>query len=269
MKGKVYLVGAGPGDPGLLTLKGRRVLEACDCVIYDHLVNPALLDFAPRSAERLYVGKRAGQHHLPQEQINRLLVSRACAGCQVARLKGGDPFLFGRGGEEAAALSEAGVPWEVIPGVTSALAVPAYAGIPVTHRGLASSLAVVTAHEEASREGSRIDWPKLATAADTLVILMCSRNVAEITARLIEHGRSPQTPAAIIEWGTYERQRVELGVLQDIADRAGAHRLGPPALLVVGPVVSLAEKLWWFGDRPQTDDGRLEEFAILCGTHVD
>lgn len=243
MAGKVYLVGAGPGDPGLLTLKGRQVLESCDCVIYDHLVNPALLDFAPRFAERIYAGKQAGRHYVPQEQINRLLVDRAGAGRVVARLKGGDPFLFGRGGEEAQALAAAAVPWEVVPGVSSALAVPAYAGIPVTHRGLASSMAIVTAHEQAGCKSSRLQWDKLATGVDTLVFLMCFRALEEIAAKLLEHGQPASTPAAFVQWGTYEHQQVEIGVLSDIAARVRNRNLGPPAILIVGEVVSLAEKL--------------------------
>ncbi len=246
MTGKVYLVGAGPGDPGLLTLKGRQVLEASDCVIYDHLVNPVLLDFAPGYAERIYVGKCPERHYVPQQEISQLMIARARAGRVVARLKGGDPFLFGRGGEEAEALAGAGVPWEVIPGVTSALAVPAYAGIPLTHRDLSSSVAIVTAHEQAGREGSRIEWEKLATAVDTLVFLMCFRNLAELTAKLIEYGRPAATPAAFLQWGTYEHQQVKLGTLGDIAERVRRCGLGSPAVLIVGPVVQLAEKLQWF-----------------------
>lgn len=246
MTGKVYLVGAGPGDPGLLTLKGREALEAADSVVYDRLVNPALLDFAPPFAERICVGKSAGKHYPRQEAINDLLVAHARAGEVVVRLKGGDPFLFGRGGEEAEALAEAGIPWEVVPGVSSALAVPAYAGIPVTHRNLASSFLVATAHEKEGRPRSRIKWEKIATAADTLVFLMGCARLPEITSLLMEHGRTADTPAAVIEWGTYQEQRVELGTLENIAQRAKAAGLGPPSVLVVGAVVSLAEKLRWF-----------------------
>jgi uroporphyrinogen III methyltransferase/synthase len=243
MTGTVYLVGAGPGDPGLLTLRGRELLESCDAVVYDDLVNPVLLEFAPRSAERIPVGKRAGLLCLSQDFINGLLIDRAQSGMIVVRLKGGDPFLFGRGGEEAEALNAAGVPWEVVPGVSSALAVPAAAGIPVTHRRLASSVAIVTAHEHPGKSESRLRWEHLAKGADTLVFLMGFTNLEETAARLIDYGRPPDTPAAVIQWGTYSHQRVATGTLDDIARRVQEADLGPPAVLVVGEVVALAEQL--------------------------
>lgn len=243
MSGKVYLVGAGPGDPGLLTVRGRDLLETCDCVVYDDLVNPVLLDYAPRHAERIPVGKRAGLPCCSQDFINRLLIDRAQSGMQVVRLKGGDPFLFGRGGEEAEALVNEGVAWEVVPGVSSALAVPAAAGIPVTHRRLSSSLCVITAHEHPGKSESRLRWEHLAKGADTLVFLMGFRNLEDTTAQLIAHGRNAGTPAAVIQWGTYEHQRVEIGTLESIARQVREAKLGSPAILVVGEVVSLAGRL--------------------------
>jgi uroporphyrinogen III methyltransferase/synthase len=241
--GKVYLVGAGPGDPGLLTLKGRQALEESECVVYDRLVNPALLDFAPSGVERIFVGKHCGDAAMAQTEIHNLLISRARAGRVVVRLKGGDPFLFGRGGEEAEALLEAGVAWEVIPGVSSALAVPACAGIPVTHRDLASSLTVVTGHECEGRDASRMRWDKLAGGADTLVFLMCFRNLENITFQLMEHGRTPETPAAAIQWGTCPQQRVLIGNLESISRQVREEGLGPPMVLVVGEVASPARRL--------------------------
>ncbi|MGB6895656.1 MAG: uroporphyrinogen-III C-methyltransferase [Dehalococcoidia bacterium] len=248
--GKVWLVGAGPGDPGLLTLAGAACLARAEVVLYDRLVHPRLLDLAPAGAERIYVGKQAGGHTLTQDEINALLVARACEGKRVVRLKGGDPYVFGRGGEEAEALVAAGVPFEVVPGVTSAVAAPAYAGIPVTHRGLASSVAVVTGHEDAAKEESSIDWARLATGVDTLVLLMGVANLPDIAEQLVRHGRPPETPAAVIEWGTLPRQRTVSGTLGDIARRAAEAGLQPPAVTVVGEVAGLRETLRWFDNRP-------------------
>ncbi len=199
--GKVYLVGAGPGDPRLLTVRGLELLRSAQVIVYDQLVNPALLDEAAPTAIKIFVGKRAGRHCIAQEEINGVLISYARAGHEVVRLKGGDPFVFGRGGEEAEALSEARISFEIVPGVSSAVAVPAYAGIPVTHRKFASSFAVVTGHE-ARKPNSSLDWAKLATAVDTLVILMGLSNLPIIVEKLIAYGRSPQTPVALIGSGT-------------------------------------------------------------------
>jgi len=248
--GKVWLVGAGPGDPGLLTLAGAACLARAEVVVYDRLVHPRLLDLAPAGAERIYAGKQTGGHTLTQDEINALLVARAREGKRVVRLKGGDPYVFGRGGEEAEALAAAGVPFEVVPGVTSAVAAPAYAGIPVTHRGLASSVAVVTGHEDAAKEESSIDWGKLATGVDTLVLLMGLANLPDIAEQLVRHGRPPETPAAVIEWGTLPRQRTVSGTLGDIARRAAEAGLQPPAVTVVGEVARLRETLRWFDNRP-------------------
>jgi len=248
--GKVWLVGAGPGDPGLLTLAGAACLARAEVVVYDRLVHPRLLGLAPAGAERIYVGKQAGGHTLTQDEINALLVARTCEGKRVVRLKGGDPYVFGRGGEEAEALAAAGVPFEVVPGVTSAVAAPAYAGIPVTHRGLASSVAVVTGHEDAAKEESSIDWARLATGVDTLVLLMGLANLPDIAEQLVRHGRPPETPAAVIEWGTLPRQRTVSGTLEDIARRAAEAGVEPPAVTVVGEVTRLRETLRWFDNRP-------------------
>lgn len=241
--GKVYLVGAGPGDPGLLTVRGLELLRKAEVVIYDRLVNPILLEELPSEAIRIFAGKLTGSHHLPQEEINKLLVSHARRGKQVIRLKGGDPFVFGRGGEEAQALAEAGIPFEVVPGVSSAVAVPAYAGIPLTHRRLSSSFAVITGHECYKAESS-IDWGRLATAVDTLVVLMGIKNLSKIVAELLAHGRSPETPVALIRWGTTEEQETIAGTLADIHDKAKT--LHAPVVIVIGEVANLTHKLHWF-----------------------
>jgi uroporphyrin-III C-methyltransferase len=244
--GKVYLVGAGPGDPGLLTVHGLELLRKASVVVYDQLVNPALLEEAGAEAIKIFVGKKAGRHCIVQEEINQVLIAYARAGHQVVRLKGGDPFVFGRGGEEAEALAEADIPIEVVPGVSSAVAVPAYAGIPLTHRNYASSFAVVTGHE-ARKPNSPVDWGKLATAADTLVILMGLSNLSIVVNKLIANGRSPHTPAAVICSGTTDEQESVVGTLANIVEKSAL--LEAPALIVVGDVVSLADKLQWFIPR--------------------
>lgn len=257
--GRVYLVGAGPGDPGLMTVRGIEVLRRARVVVYDRLVNPALLDEAPPRALRVFAGKHAGAHCLPQARINALLVEHARAGGLVVRLKGGDPFVFGRGGEEALALAEAGIPFEIVPGVSAAVAVPAYTGIPVTHRGLGSSFAVVTGHEDPDKGAESVDWARLATAVDTLVVLMGLRSLPRIAATLMAHGRVPETPVALIRWGTTEAQETVTGTLGDIVVRAQHAGLAPPVLAVIGPVVGLRDRLDWFGAR-----GGLRE-AVLAG----
>lgn len=244
-------MGAGPGDLGLFTLKGRDCLAGAEVVVYDYLANPELLVFAPEQAERLYAGKQAGRHALTQEEINRLLVDYATQGKTVVRLKGGDPFLFGRGGEEAEALRAAGIAYEIVPGVTSAIAVPAYAGIPVTHRGLASSLTIATGHEDPTKPESDLDWSALA-AADTLVLLMGVGNLPKVVARLRAAGRSAETPIALIRWGTRPEQEVVTGRLGTIEAVLAARLrpLHPPAIIVVGDVVALRERLRWFDRDP-------------------
>lgn len=243
--GKVFLVGAGPGDPGLLTVRAVEVLRAADVVIYDRLVNKAILELAPKTAEKIYVGKRAGKHVLPQEKINELLVNTALDGKIAVRLKGGDPFLFGRGGEEAEALAEKHVDFEVVPGVTSAIAAPAYAGIPLTHRDYASSVAIVTGHR-VENTGKIIKWSKLASAVDTIVILMGVEPLESTAAKLMEGGLDPDTPVAIIEQGTSKKQRSLIGKLGTIAKEAKKRNVKAPAVIVIGKVVTLGEKLSWF-----------------------
>jgi uroporphyrinogen III methyltransferase / synthase len=251
--GRVYLVGAGPGDPGLMTVRGLEALRRARVVVHDRLVNPMLLDEAPRGALRIFAGKRAGAHCLSQAQINALLVEQARRGRVVVRLKGGDPFVFGRGGEEALALAAAGVPFEIVPGVSAAVAVPAYAGIPVTHRGLASSFAVVTGHEDSGKGSPGVDWARLATSVDTIVVLMGARSMPRIAAKLMAHGRPPDTPVALIRWGTTEAQETVVGPLADIVARAAAAGLTPPVLAVIGPVVSLRERLEWLAPPGRRD----------------
>lgn len=241
--GTVYLVGAGPGDPGLMTVRGLQLLRAAQIVVYDQLVNPALLAEASSDAQLIFVGKQAGRHSIAQNEINEVLVNYAMQGYQVVRLKGGDPFVFGRGGEEAEVLAAAGVPFEIVPGVSSALAAPAYAGIPLTHRRFASSFAVVTGHE-ATKAKSSVDWAKLATAVDTLVILMGLHNLRSIVAKLLEQGRPAGTPVAVIHQGTTADQQSVVGTLADIAEKSAG--LKAPALIVVGEVVQLSSSLNWF-----------------------
>lgn len=252
--GKVFLVGAGPGDPGLLTVRGLELLRSAPVIVYDHLVNPALLEETATESVKIYVGKRAGQHYVAQEEINTVLIAHARRGQDVVRLKGGDPFVFGRGGEEAEALVEAGISFEIVPGVSSAVAVPAYAGVPLTHRKLASSFAVVTGHE-ARKPNSAVDWAKLATGVDTLVVLMGLSNLSIIVKKLIENGRAPETPAAVIRSGTTKEQESIVGTLADIVEKSAGIR--PPALIIVGDVISLSDKLSWFMpmlEQPRYDD---------------
>jgi uroporphyrin-III C-methyltransferase len=244
--GFVSLIGAGPGDPELITVKGLRRLRAAEVVIYDALANEGLLQECHVDAELIYAGKRAGQHHRTQEEINALLIAKARAGRLVARLKGGDPFVFGRGGEEAAALAEAGIAWEVVPGVSSAIAAPAYAGIPVTDRGAASSFTVITGHEDPQRPASRINWQVLAQSSDTLIVLMGLTRLASIAEQLIAHGRAPETPAAVIRQGSTPDQETVVGTLATIAEDVARAELGAPATLVVGEVVRLRQRLSWF-----------------------
>lgn len=254
MRGKVYLVGAGPGDPELITVRGLNVLRQATVVLYDRLVHPQLLQEAPTTAHQLYVGKEEHLHCVPQGQINQLLVAYAQRGECVVRLKGGDPFVFGRGGEEAEALAAAGVPFEIVPGVSSAIAAPAYAGIPMTHRRYASSFAVITGHEESGREATSgattHDWAKLATAVDTLVVLMGLKTLPHIVAQLLLHGRAPETPVALIRWGTRSKQETLMGTLRDIVHKATESTFSSPAVTIIGDVVTLRDRLRWFDKIP-------------------
>ncbi len=249
LTGKVYLVGAGPGDPGLMTVRGLELLRRADVLVYDQLVNPALLEEARSTAVRIYVGKKAGCHCIAQEEINEVLIRYGRQGYEVVRLKGGDPFVFGRGGEEAEALADADIPFVVVPGVSSAIAAPAYAGIPLTHRKFASSFAVVTGHE-ARKTQSSVDWKKLATAVDTLVILMGLHNLPAIVAKLTAYGRSPETPVALVRWGTTPEQQTVIGTLADIIEKSAL--LKAPVLIIVGDVVNLRHKLDWFANAMES-----------------
>jgi uroporphyrinogen III methyltransferase/synthase len=243
-KPRVFLVGAGPGDAGLVTIKGVECLRRADVVVYDRLVAPALLDYAPPHAEKIYVGKASGDHTMPQSEINALIIERARAGKIVVRLKGGDPFVFGRGGEEALALAHAGIPFEIVPGISSAIAAPAYAGIPVTHRGIAASFIVATGHREDTSHVSRFTFHD----ADTLIFLMSVENLERIVTSLIASGRDATTPAALVRWATTPQQQTIVGTLENIVERA--RDVKPPAVLIVGDVVNLREQLQWFEKRP-------------------
>jgi len=248
--GKIFLVGAGPGDPGLLTIKARQILEQADVVIYDRLVSREIMRYAPQGAELIYAGKAAGGPALAQESINALLVAKALAGKLVVRLKGGDPFIFGRGAEEALYIQEQGCDFEVVPGVPSATSVPACAGIPLTHRDLASSFAVITGHEQPGKDHSSINWQSLARGVDTLVVLMGVATLVEILEQLIANGKPPETPAALVGCGTLPGQRVISATVGTLAAQARAAGLAPPAILVVGPVVSLQPRLNWAARLP-------------------
>jgi uroporphyrinogen III methyltransferase/synthase len=244
--GKVYLVGAGPGDPSLITVKGLACLKEADVVIYDRLVDESILSEARPEAEKIYVGKASNHHTLEQKMINHLLIQKAREGKVVVRLKGGDPFVLGRGGEEAQALAESDIPFEVVPGVSSAVAVPAYAGIPVTHRGVASSFTVVTGHKASEKGEPHIAWDKLSTGQNTLVILMGIGNLTYVVDQLIKNNKPPSTPVAVVTEGTTPRQRCVVGTLQDIVEKVKSENLKPPSVVVVGDVVQLQKYLRWF-----------------------
>jgi len=249
-KGIVYLVGAGPGDIGLLTVKGLRCLQKAEVVIYDFHLNAQILNYIDRKAELIYAGKRGGHHTMTQDEINRVIVEKAKEGKVVCRLKGGDPFVFGRGGEEAQELAKGDIPFEIVPGVSSSIAAPAYAGIPLTHRLYSSSFAVIPGYEDTTKEESAIKWAKLATGVGTLVFLMAVKNIDELTQKLIEHGRSPDTPVAVIRWGTRPDQRTLVSTLKDIAALVREKDIKPPAVTVIGDVVNLRKELNWYETKP-------------------
>jgi uroporphyrinogen III methyltransferase/synthase len=250
VSGRVHLVGAGPGDPGLLTARALELLARADVVLHDRLIPPGALGGVRPDAEVRYVGKEGGGPAVPQEETTRLLVERARAGAEVVRLKGGDPYVFGRGGEEAEALREAGIPFEVVPGITAGIAAPAYAGIPVTHRDRASAVAFVTGHEDPDKPGSALDWEALAAFPGTLVFYMGVGRLPEIAERLCAAGRPAGEPAAVVERGTLPGQRTVLATLSTVAEAAAAAGVRPPSVTVVGPVAALREELGWFEDRP-------------------
>ncbi|GAB5046564.1 uroporphyrinogen-III C-methyltransferase [Thermodesulfovibrio sp. TK110] len=249
-KGKVYLVGAGPGDAGLITLKGIRAIQQADCIVYDFHINPRLLTYARKDAEFIYAGKRGGHHEMTQDEINTVLVEKAKEGKTVCRLKGGDPFVFGRGGEEVEVLVEKGIDFEIVPGISSVIAVPAYAGIPVTHRRVASAFTVITGNEDLSKQQRIFTHIRASNQAETMIFLMCVKNLDTITNKLIDEGLSPQTPSAIIRWGTRPEQKVITGTISEIALLAKEHKISPPAILVIGDVVRLREKLKWYEKKP-------------------
>ncbi|MGI6549009.1 MAG: uroporphyrinogen-III C-methyltransferase [Syntrophomonadales bacterium] len=248
--GKVYLVGAGPGDPGLLTVKAQDLIKKAEVIVYDRLVGAKIVSQRPQQAELIYVGKESSRHALPQEEINRLLVAKAREGKMVVRLKGGDPFLFGRGGEEAEYLKRSGVEFEIVPGVTSAIAAPAYAGIPVTHRDFTSTLTIITGHERPDKQESRVPWDQIAAGTGTLVFLMGVENLPFITEKLLQGGRSPETPVALVRWGTLPSQEVLEGTLENIVQKVRAVGFQPPAVIVVGEVARLRDELRWFDSQP-------------------
>ncbi|MFC1474420.1 uroporphyrinogen-III C-methyltransferase [bacterium] len=249
-KGKVIILGAGPGDPGLITVRGKQAVESAEVLVYDYLANPLLLDSAPSGAERIYVGKKGAKHTMEQENINKLLADKAMEGKLVVRLKGGDPYIFGRGSEEAAHLREQGVDFEVIPGLPAALGASAYSGIPLTDRRHTSTLTFVTGHEDPTKPESSIDWAHLASNKGTIVFYMGVKNLPNIASNLIENGKPADTPVGIVEWATMPHQRVVRGTLSDIADIAAENKIHPPALIIVGGVNTLADKLDWFQRRP-------------------
>ncbi len=249
-KGIVYLVGAGPGDAGLLTLRGGELLGRADVVVYDALVNPELLRLAPKSAEIIFGGKRAGKHVIPQDELNRLLIEKARAGKTVVRLKGGDPYVFGRGAEEAEQLADAGIAFEVVPGVSSFVAVPNYAGAPLTHRDFCSRITLMTGHEDPSKEPSSVDWAQLAKTPGTKVVMMGTARIGQIAQTLIGHGADAATPVAMIRWGTTGQQQSIEGTLATIAESAAKAKIEPPTVAVIGEVVKLRPKLNWFERRP-------------------
>ena len=247
---KVYLIGAGPGDPGLLTIKGKDILEKADVVVYDYLANDTLLGYARPDAERIYVGKVAGNHALPQDGINKLIIEKAKEGKIVARLKGGDPYIFGRGGEEAEELLDAGVPFEEVPGISSTIAGPAYAGIPLTHRSFSSSVTLITGHENPDKPGSVHNWKALAASANTLVFVMGMKNLPDIARNLIEAGLSPDTPAALVHWGTTAKHRSLASTLGTLHEEGVRQGFTNPSVIIVGKVVTLRDRLNWFEQKP-------------------
>ncbi|HTL18363.1 MAG TPA: uroporphyrinogen-III C-methyltransferase [Patescibacteria group bacterium] len=248
--GSVYLVGAGPGDAGLLTLRGAELLSRAEVVVYDALVNPELLRLVPKTTEIIYGGKRAREHAIAQKDLNQLLISKAREGKTVVRLKGGDPYVFGRGGEEAEQLADANIPFEVVPGVSSFVAVPNYAGVPLTHRDFSSRLTLITGHADPALEASSIDWPQVARTPGTKVIMMGTERIGEIAQILVAQGMPASTPVAMVRWGTTGQQHSVAGTLADIAEVAEKAKISPPTVAVIGEVVKLRQKLNWFERRP-------------------
>ncbi|UPG65750.1 uroporphyrinogen-III C-methyltransferase [Metabacillus endolithicus] len=248
--GKVYLVGAGPGDQELITVKGMKAIKKADVILYDRLVNPRLLEYAPPTCELLYCGKLPTRHFMRQHEINATLVEKALAGLTVVRLKGGDPSVFGRVGEEAEVLAEQNVPYEIVPGITSGIAAPLYAGIPVTHRDYAGSFAVVTAHDKSNEGKPNIDWEGLARGVQTIAFYMGISNLEHICENLVLHGKSPDTPVIIIRWGTWSRQQSVVGTLSTIVEKVREEKIQNPAITLVGDIVETRDKVKWFENQP-------------------
>lgn len=244
--GKVYIVGAGPGDPELLCIKAYKIIERADVIIYDRLVSDAIIQLIPKKTDKIFVGKKPCSHHHQQNHINKVLIKEARNGKTVVRLKGGDPFLFGRGGEEALMLRRAGIEFEIIPGISSALAVPTYAGIPLTHRGYSSSLTIITGHEDPTKSRNFINWGKIGNITGTIVVLMGINRLKKIVKYLLNAGKNSKTPIAIIEHGTTIHQREIIGTIGDIIKRAGEHDVRTPAIIVIGDVVKLQKEIAWY-----------------------
>ncbi len=250
MDSTVFLIGAGPGDPGLLTVKGKECLENANVVVYDRLMDDSLLNLVPANCEKIFVGKSRGRQAYTQDEINQILVDRGSKDRIVVRLKGGDPFVFGRGGEEAISLREAGINFEIVPGITSSIAAAAYAGIPVTHRGIATNFTVISGSEDPTKPNSMVPWDVLAKTQGTLVVLMGWASLPKIIEVLTENGRSPETPVALIQWGTWTKQKTVFGKLYEICDLAKQNKLGSPVVAVIGDVVNLREHIKWFDSKP-------------------
>jgi uroporphyrinogen III methyltransferase/synthase len=246
----VYLVGAGPGDPGLITIRGKQLLERAEVIIYDYLASRKLLKYVPRDAEFIYAGKKGGSKHThTQAEINQMLIDRALSGRMVVRLKGGDPFIFGRGGEEIEELVAAGIPFEVVPGGTSATAAATYAGIPITHRQYTATVAFVTGHEDPTKKESNVAWDKIATGVGTIVVYMGIKNLASITEKVIKYGRDPKTPVAVVRWASTSEQQTVVGTLENIAEVVRVNNIKPPSLVIIGEVVNLRDTINWYEKR--------------------
>lgn len=279
MENTVFLVGAGPGDPGLLTVKGKECLLVADVVVYDRLMDDSLLDIAPEHCERIFVGKSRGRQAFTQEEINSILVDRGLNHNVVVRLKGGDPFVFGRGGEEAIALRDASVKFQVVPGITSAIAAAAYAGIPVTHRGIATNFTVISGSEDPAKSASMVPWEILGKTQGTLVVLMGWASLPQIIEVLIKNGRTEETPIALVQWGTWTKQKTVTGQLKNIVAKAGEHNLGSPVVAVIGNVVNLRSDIEWFDSKPlfgkkilvtrsRTQSSKLKTYLFELGADV-
>lgn len=267
--GKVYLVGAGPGDPGLVTLRAKELIDTADVLVYDNLVNRQLLEWAKTDCEKIYVGKESGRHAVEQDEIESILVERADRGLRVVRLKGGDPFVFGRGGEEVRRLDAAGISFEIVPGITAALASAAYAGIPLTHRDHSSAISLITGHENPEKTELCVDFKKFANTGGTLCIYMGMGNLPKIVTDLLEAGQSPETPVVVVQWATLRKQRSVFGELATICETVAAEGLSSPAIIVVGDTVSLHNQVSWFEQQDQQTLADAERRFLNSGSEGD